>query len=71
MPLYGQIKQAALDLGAKLVILDNISHIFGGNENDRADVTQFLNLLNDLARAIGGAVLLIGHTAKAEGSEYS
>jgi RecA-family ATPase len=71
MPLYTQIKKTALDLGAKLVILDNISHIFGGNENERADVTQFLNLLNDLAQAIGGAVLLIGHTAKAEGSEYS
>lgn len=70
-PLYLAIRKAAVDLGARLVILDNISHIFAGNENSRVEVTQFINLLNDLATTIGGAVLLLGHTAKLAGSEYS
>ena len=27
--------------GARLVFLDNVAHLFAGNENDRGDVTRF------------------------------
>ncbi|MGI9504039.1 MAG: AAA family ATPase, partial [Geminicoccaceae bacterium] len=70
-PTYMALRKLAMQLKARVLVLDNISHLFAGNENDRAEVTQFINLMNDLALAINGSVLLLGHTAKAEGSEYS
>ena len=56
--------------GARLIALDNIGHLFTGNENDRGHVTRFINLLNRLAGVTGAAILLIGHPNKA-GASYS
>lgn len=56
--------------GAKLIILDNVGHLFTGNENDRGEVTRFVNLLNRLAGTTGAAIILIGHPNKA-GDEWS
>jgi hypothetical protein len=69
--LFALVERAALELGARLIILDNIAQLFPGNENDRMQVTSFLNLLTALARQIDGAVLLLGHPAKSLGSAYS
>lgn len=55
---------------AKLVFLDNVAHLFTGNENDRGDVTRFINLLNKLAGETGAAIVLIGHPNKS-GDDYS
>lgn len=57
-------------IGTKLVILDNVAHLFAGNENDRADVTRFVNLLNKVAGETGAAIVLLGHPNKA-GDEWS
>lgn len=57
-------------LKAGFVVLDNVAHLYGGNENDRPKVTAFANLLNGLAKDIDGAVLLIGHPNKS-GDAYS
>lgn len=54
-----------------LVVIDNVAHVFGGLENDRRHVTAFANALTALARRHDCAVLLIGHVAKAEASEFS
>ena len=54
-----------------LVIIDNAGQVFGGNENDRAQVTMFLNLLNGIAHRQQCAILLLAHPAKAIGSQYS
>lgn len=62
--------QAAL-LRPKLIVLDNIAPMFGGNENDRTHVADFVNRLTRLARQHKCAVALVGHPAKADGSEYS
>lgn len=56
---------------AELVILDNIGRLFGGNENDRHDVTAFIASLNWAAKPTQAAVLLLGHTSKMVGSEFS
>ena len=56
--------------GAKLVILDNVAHVFTGSENDRGDVTRFVNLLNRLAGETGAAIIVIGHPNKS-GADYS
>lgn len=55
---------------AKLVFLDNVAHLFTGNENDRADVTRFVNILNRLAGETGAAIILLGHPNK-NGDEWS
>lgn len=55
---------------AKLVWLDNVAHLFTGNENDRGEVTRFVNALNRLAGETGAAIILLGHPNKA-GDNYS
>src|SRR5262249_3717610 len=47
--LFEQLKLAACDICPKLIILDNSAHLFGGNENDRAQVRQFIGYLRGLA----------------------
>lgn len=54
----------------ELLILDNITHFFAGNENDRREVTSFINLLYSLARPYGTTVVLIGHPNK-DGDSWS
>jgi RecA-family ATPase len=68
---FHQITRAAKEAGCKVVGLDNIAHLFTGNENVRSEVTQFVNACNRLAMEIGGAVVLLGHPAKIEDSQYS
>ena len=52
-----------------IVILDNIARLYGGNENVRHDVTTWCAWVQ--AACAPAAVLLLGHPAKAVGSEFS
>lgn len=70
-PLYEAVRQAAAEIRPVLLIVDPIAQLFGGNENDRFQVSHFVNLVGGLAREFDCAVLLLGHPAEAEGSEYS
>lgn len=54
-----------------LLIIDNIAQVYGGLEIDRHQVTVFCNELSRLAQKHRCCILLLGHTAKAEGSQYS
>jgi len=47
--LFGRIHEAACDIRPRLIVLDNGADVFAGNENDRAQVRQFVTLLRDLA----------------------
>lgn len=68
-PLLEDLREQANDLRADVVILDNIAQLYGAGENDRHAVTMFQN---GLSGALGGrAVLLLGHPARAAGSEFS
>ena len=69
-PCYNQLADAILAADAKLVALDNVGHLFTGNENDRGQVTQFANLLNRLAAETGAAIILLAHPNKS-GDSYS
>lgn len=51
-------------------VLDNIAHLFEGNENIRNHVAIFCNMLERLARDIGGTVLFLGHPSK-NGAQFS
>jgi RecA-family ATPase len=59
--LFAHISQAARDIRPKLIVLDNAADIYGGNENDRAQVRQFIGLLRGMAIASGAGVLLTSH----------
>ena len=59
--LFKQIHQAACDIKPKLLVLDNSADIFGGNENDRAQVRQFIGILRGMAIAASTGVLLTSH----------
>lgn len=70
-PLFDAIEQECKRVKPVLVIIDNISQVFAGNEVDRHEVTSFCNLLSGLALRHRCTVLLLGHIAKAQGSEFS
>lgn len=57
------LRRAAV--GRKLVIIDNASEAFDGDENSRRQVRRFIRLLARLARENSSAVLLLAHSDKA------
>lgn len=59
--LFERFKQAALALKPKLIVVDNSADVFGGNENDRAQVRRFISILRGLAIDADAAVLLTSH----------
>jgi RecA-family ATPase len=61
----GELTAKVKEFGAKLVVIDTAADTFGGNENDRSQVRQYIGTaLNRLARDIGGAVLLCAHPSR-------
>ncbi|HQT86527.1 AAA family ATPase [Acidiphilium rubrum] len=62
---YHEVAKIAESHDAKLIILDNVADLFGGNENDRNQVRRFINLLNRLALDRGAAILLNCHPSRA------
>ena len=53
------------------LVLDNIAHLFEGNENIRNHVAIFCNAMEALAKEAGATVVFLGHPAKAAGSQFS
>jgi RecA-family ATPase len=63
---HGQVVEAAMDHAVRLVIVDTAADVFGGNENDRSQVRQFISrALGSLAIKINGAVVLCAHPSRA------
>jgi RecA-family ATPase len=59
--LFEQLSTAARDIRPRLIVLDNSADMFGGNENDRAQVRQFIGILRGLAIAANASVVLTSH----------
>lgn len=68
--LFYELRATILATKPTLVILDNVAHLFEGNENIRAHVAAFIGLLNSLALETDCAIILIGHPNKA-GDSFS
>ena len=62
---YRQLREAALDFRARLVVLDVAVDLFGGNEIVRQEVRAFFRPLNSLAREIDGGVVMTSHVSQA------
>jgi RecA-family ATPase len=64
-PAFTILRATIIATQARLVVLDNSAHLFAGNENDRGQVTAFVNLLYSLCTELGVTLILIAHTNKA------
>jgi RecA-family ATPase len=60
-PLFRRLCAAAATFQPSLIVLEAAADVFAGNENDRAQVRQFVALLRHPAIDTGAAVLLIAH----------
>ena len=63
-PLFSSLRDHALAMDARLVILDPAADLFGGDEINRAHVRAFISMLRRLAMDIDGAVLLTAHPSR-------
>lgn len=72
--LFSAIQEEVKDNEAQLIILDTAGDVFGGNENIRAQVRSFVNIIRKLAIPRNGGVILNAHPSKssmADGSNFS
>lgn len=70
-PALSELRDQIGDYGAGLVFLDSVARLYGGNENDRHQVTQFISWLTWALQPTQAALVLLGHPAKSVGSEFS
>jgi len=62
---FNSLRQDILEYKPDLIILDTAADLFGGNENNRPQVRQFIQVAcGALARETGGAVLLCAHPSE-------
>lgn len=59
--LFKRFHEAACDIRPRLIIVDNSADVFAGNENDRAQVRQFVTLLRGMAVDAGAGLVLTSH----------
>lgn len=64
---FEQIKNDIKVTASQFLMLDNAAQLFGGNENDRREVTQFVNALHSLIHGGDLTILLLGHPPKQSG----
>lgn len=60
-PFFERLRATATELGAQVLVLDSLYDFFGGNENSKTQVKQFINGLAELAYDLNGAVIIIAH----------
>lgn len=61
---YARLSQLVKDVQAGLVIVDNASDAYGGDEIQRRQVRAFMRALTQIARLTDGSVLLLAHVDK-------
>lgn len=70
-PLLKQLTEQVNDLKADVLVLDNLAQLFGGNANDAHQATFFVNAMAGLVRDRPFAPVMLGHIARAYGSEFA
>ena len=65
------LRKVCEDIKARLLILDPLSGAFGGNENDRTAVYDFVSSFRGWGDAVECAMLVIGHLPKTPGVGFS
>lgn len=54
-----------------ITFIDPLSDIFIGNENDRQQVSEFMNQIANMAHESQSSIVIIAHPSKSSDSEYS
>ncbi len=73
-PFYGELDALLSQIPGdrKLLILDTLVDMFGGNENSRPEVNMFVKtVIGSLALKHNATVILIAHPPKSTGATYS
>ncbi|MDF3075549.1 MAG: ATPase [Alphaproteobacteria bacterium] len=73
-PAFGELAEMVRAHQAELIVIDTLADVFGGNENERGQVRNFIAAIRKLAQINDGAVLLMAHPSQhgiASGSGYS
>jgi RecA-family ATPase len=70
-PEFQSLREQVNDLRADVLVLDNVGQVYGGNENDRHQVTMFVNGVLGMVRGRDFAPVFLGHVARSQGSEFS
>lgn len=70
-PVYEQLRQQVNDLRIDVLQLDNVAHLFGGDENDRGHVTTFINSLAGLVTGRPFGIVLAAHVSRKDRSEFA
>ena len=76
-PTANMVELRELVTGAGLIVIDNASDAFDGDENNRRQVRAFIRMLAQVAQEEGAAVLLLAHIDKnaakngSQGNSYS
>lgn len=65
-PTFADLRKLVAWSTDGVLVIDNASDAFGGNENSRSQVRAFMRALGTLAREYRCAVVLLLHVAKAE-----
>lgn len=60
-PAWSAFTEIVRNVGPKLIVLDSLADVFGGNEISRAHARQFIGLLRSLAISVDATVLLLAH----------
>jgi RecA-family ATPase len=60
-PLFQRLLAAASDIKPVLIGIDTAADVFAGNENDRAQVRQFVGMLRKMAIQANGYVIVNSH----------
>jgi RecA-family ATPase len=63
--LYRQLLEAAADIKPIMIGIAASANVFAGNENDRAQVQQFIGMLTRVAMVANGSIALISHPSLA------
>ena len=72
--LARQIEEFASDRYTRLIVLDTLANLFPGDENDRAQVTQFVDIVKGIALRCDCAAMVLAHPSKSameSGDGYS
>ncbi|MDA9407435.1 hypothetical protein XH80_12065 [Bradyrhizobium sp. CCBAU 45384] len=62
---YDRLLEQACDIRPAIVAVDTLSDVFGGNENDRVQVSAFTGLMRKLAMQANCAVIINSHPSQA------
>src|SRR5262249_60892315 len=60
-PLFQSLLDAARDIRPRHIGIDTSADVYGGNENDRAQIRQFIGLLRHPAITPDSSVVLLAH----------